>query len=69
MKFDPTWRQLALLALLLAAPVAANIVAPGVIGAVSSMVSTVFGALFVNLREPKPEQPKPELRVIDGGKE
>jgi hypothetical protein len=60
MKFDPTWRQLILLALLLSAVVVANLVAPGVVGAVTSMVSTVFGALFVNLRE----QPPRDAEVI-----
>lgn len=57
MKWSPTWQQLALLTLLLVAPVAANIFAPGVVGAISSMVSTVFGALFVNLREAAPQPP------------
>lgn len=53
MKFNPTWQQIALLVVLLAAPVVANLIAPGVVAAISSMVSTVFGALFVNLRDPK----------------
>jgi hypothetical protein len=57
MKFDPTWRQLILLAILLSSVVVANLVAPGVVGAITSMVSTVFGALFVNLRE-QPPPPK-----------
>ena len=71
MKFDPTWRQIALLALLLAAPIIANLIAPGVIGAVSSVVSTVIGALFVNLRNPPGGPPSngagPDLKVIAGG--
>lgn len=72
MKFNPTVNQIVLLALLLAAPVIAHLVAPPVIGVLSSMVSTVFGALFVNLREtpapaPAPDAP-PKLEVLDGGK-
>lgn len=53
MKFNPTWTQIALLALLLGAVVATHVFAPGVIGAITSMVSTIMGALFVNLRESK----------------
>ena len=71
MKFNPTVNQLVLLALLLAAPVIAHLVAPPVIGVLSSMVSTVFGALFVNLREPAPApapDAPPKLEVLDGGK-
>ena len=52
MKFNPTWTQIALLALLLGSVIATNLWAPGVIGTITSMVSTVLGALFVNLRDP-----------------
>lgn len=71
MKFNPTPNQLVLLVILLAAPILAHLFAPPAIGVLSSMVSTVFGALFVNLREPPPPPPpdgEPKLEVIDGGK-
>lgn len=71
MKFNPTWQQIALLAVLLGAVILTNIVAPGVIGAITSMVSTVFGALFVNLRESATKAlngDAPDLKVIEGGK-
>lgn len=51
LKFNPTWTQLALLVILLAAIVLTNLFSPGVIGTITSIVSTVVGALFVNLKE------------------
>ena len=58
MKFHPTWPQVALLTVLLAAIIVAYLVAPPAVSAVTSIVSTIVGALFVNLREPtKPDAP------------
>lgn len=50
MKFNPTWQQVALLAVLLASIIVTHLWAPAVIGAVTSIVSTIVGALFVNLQ-------------------
>lgn len=77
MKFNPTWTQIALLMVLLGSVVLTNIFAPGVVGAVTSMVSTVFGALFVNLRDTHREEieaakngnARPDLTVLPGGKD
>lgn len=49
MKFDPTWRQVALLGVLLFAVIASHVWAPLAVSAVTSIVSTIVGALFVNL--------------------
>lgn len=51
MKFNPTWTQLVLLAMLLGAVIGTNVFAPGAIGTITSIVSTIVGALFVNLKE------------------
>lgn len=48
MKFEPTWPQVALLAILLAAIIVTHLVAPPAVSAVTSIVSTIVGALFVN---------------------
>ena len=56
MKFSPTWPQVALLAVLLAAVIAVHILAPLAVAAVTSIVSTIVGALFVNLSPQKPAE-------------
>lgn len=61
MKFNPTWQQVALLAVLLAAVIASHILAPLAVSAVTSIVSTIVGALFVNLKS------GPVFTVIKGG--
>jgi hypothetical protein len=50
MKFNPTWSQVALLAVLLAAIIVSHLLAPLAVSAITSIVSTIVGALFVNLR-------------------
>lgn len=50
MKFNPTWQQVALLAVLLAAVIVSHLLAPLAVSAVTSIVSTIVGALFVNLK-------------------
>jgi predicted acyltransferase len=45
MKFNPTVNQLVLIALLFAAIIGANLVAPGVVGTVTSLVSVLVGYL------------------------
>ncbi len=73
MKFDPSWRQIALVALLISAIIITNIFAPGVIGVITSIVSTIVGALFVNFKEKGPPDPPtggtggPNLSLIAGG--
>jgi DMSO/TMAO reductase YedYZ heme-binding membrane subunit len=49
-KFNPTWQQVALLAVLLAAICVTHLWVPGAISAITSIVSTIVGALFVNLQ-------------------
>ena len=67
MKFDPSWRQVALLAVLLAAVIVSHLIAPLAVAAVTSMASTIVGALFVNLQpKPDPSVP-PTLRSVNGG--
>lgn len=51
MKFNPTWQQVALLAVLLAAVILSHIFAPAAASAVVSIVSTIVGSLFVDLRK------------------
>lgn len=57
MKFNPSWTQVALLLGLLAAVMVAHAFTPPAVGVVTSIVSTIVGALFVDLRkEPKQEE-------------
>lgn len=51
MKFNPTWSQVALLLGMLAAVILTHAFAPPAVGVVTSIVSTVVGALFVDLRK------------------
>ena len=53
MKFKPTWQQVCLIAVLLAAIIVAHVLAPPVVGAITSIVSTLVGAVFVDLRGTK----------------
>lgn len=70
MKFNPTWQQVALIAVLLAAIILTHLFAPLAVSAVVSIVSTIVGALFVNLSPSKqPEAEAPTLTVLSGGKE
>ncbi len=55
MKFNPTWSQVALLAVLLAAIIVSHLLAPLAVSAITSIVSTIVGALFVNLRADLPK--------------
>jgi uncharacterized membrane protein YdcZ (DUF606 family) len=48
--FSPTWQQVVLLLGLIAAVVLTHMFAVPAVGAVTSIVSTIVGALFVNLR-------------------
>jgi uncharacterized membrane protein len=57
MKFNPTWQQVALLAVLLTAEIAAYILAPLAVSAVTSIVSTIVGALFVNFKDTSKDGP------------
>jgi uncharacterized membrane protein YdcZ (DUF606 family) len=68
MKFNPTWPQVALLLGMLAAVILTHAYAAPAVGAVTSIVSTVVGALFVNLRdtEKAPPPPAKELPPRDG---
>lgn len=51
MKLSPTWQQVALLSVLLAAIIVSHIYAPAAASAVVSVVSTIVGAFFVDLRK------------------
>jgi hypothetical protein len=61
MKFQPTWQQVTLLAVLLTAIIVAHLFAPLAVSAVTSIVSTIVGALFVNLKS------GPVFTVAKGG--
>lgn len=69
MKFNPTWPQVALFAVLLGAIILAYIFAPPAAQVVTSVVSTVVGFIFGDFKKPDlPEVEPPALKVIDGGK-
>lgn len=57
MKFNPTWPQVALLVVLLAAVIASHVLAPLAVSAITSIVSTIVGAMFVNFKA-DPSTPK-----------
>jgi aromatic ring hydroxylase len=61
MKFDPTWRQVALLAVLLAAVIVTHVWAPLAVSAITSIASTIVGALFVNLPSKPADASAPAL--------
>lgn len=71
MKFDPTWRQVALLAVLLAAIIVSHLWAPAAVSAITSIVSTIVGALFINLKPLSHEAVAPVLHLVkkEDGKE
>ena len=69
MKFSPTWQQVALLAVLLTAVIVSHIVAPLAVSAITSIVSTIVGALFVNLQPSKPSHSAPVLSIVPKDKE
>ncbi len=63
------WQLVAILAILLAAIVCAQIFAPGAASTVVGMATTLFAALFVQRDRAKPDASEaPDLKVIDGGK-
>lgn len=65
MKFSPTWPQVALLAVLLTAVIVAHILAPGAVSVITSIVSTIVGALFVNLQPASPkDEVTPALSIV-----
>lgn len=51
MKFNPTWTQVALIAALLASVVGSHLWAPTAVAVITSLVSTIIGSLFVNLKD------------------
>lgn len=63
MKFSPTWPQVALLAILLAAVIVSHACFPASVAAITSIVSTIVGAMFVNLH-PTKEHEAPPARVL-----
>lgn len=64
MKFNPTWQHVALLAVLLTAVIVAHGLFPAAASAVVSIVSTVVGAVFIDLSGKSKELPADK----DGGK-
>lgn len=68
MKFS-AWQMVAILAILFAAIICAHLFAPGATATVVSMVTTLFAALFLQRESGESEKAKPELEVIQGGKE
>lgn len=76
MKFNPSWTQVALLLGLIAAVLLAHVYAPPAVGAVTSIVSTIVGALFVDLRKEEKQLEQKVGQVLhlipkegEGGKE
>jgi len=71
MKYQFSWQQVAVLAVLLGSVLLANLFAPGAVSAITSIVSTIVGALFVNLKDGGPPKPPtggtPALTVLAGG--
>lgn len=57
MKFNPTWQQLLLLAILFTAVITVHLVAPPAVGIVTSMVSTLIGYLIGSPLERDPQDP------------
>ena len=68
MKFS-SWQLVAILAILLAAIVCAHLFAPGATAVVVSMATTLFAALFVQPAAEEKSKGKPDLELLDGGKE
>lgn len=66
MKFNPTWPQVALLLGLVAAIIVSHAVAPPVVGAVTSIVSTLIGSLVVDLKRKEDAKPAPVLSLVKG---
>jgi predicted acyltransferase len=67
MKFNPTWQQLVLVAILLTAVIASNIVAPGAFGTVTSIVSVIVGYLSGSpLRPAAEDKAAPVLSIVKG---
>lgn len=69
MKFNPTWPQVALLLGLVAAIIVSHAVAPPVVGAVTSIVSTLIGSLVVDLKRKEEGKPAPVLELVKGAKD
>lgn len=62
-----TWQQVALAAVMCAAIIVSHVVAPPVVGAITSIASTLIGVFFVNRGrdEEKPdEKPAPVLSLV-----
>jgi len=62
----PTLPQVLLLALCLAAPIVAQIFAPGIVPAVLGFVGTIVAALFVSGRKDPPDPPAYEVAPVEG---
>lgn len=64
-----TWQQVALAAIMCTAIIVSHVVAPPVVGAITSIASTLIGVFFVNRSsgrdEEKPdEKPAPVLSLV-----
>lgn len=68
MKFNPTWSQVALLLGMIAAIILAHAFAAPAVGAVTSIVSTIVGAVFVDLRKNEKKE-APVLSIVPKDKE
>jgi hypothetical protein len=69
MKFDPTWPQIALLAILLGTVILAYAFAPASVVAITGMVTTILGGLLVNLQPGKLTQAPPLLSIVRDDRE
>lgn len=70
MKFNPTWPQVALLLGLITAVVLSHVFAPAAVGAITSIVSTIVGAIFVDLKKTEKaasDSVAPVLELVKNG--
>jgi len=67
-KFNPTWQQVALLAVLFAAIIVSNMYSPGAFGAVTSIVSVIV-SFVVGSKLPASTDSTPALSIVKGDDE
>lgn len=63
MKFNPTWPQVAILAILLAAIIVTHVWAPTAVAVITSIASTIVGSLFLNLQG-APQDPQADSKKV-----
>lgn len=61
---SPTWPQVALVAVMCAAIILSHVFAPPVVGAVTSIISTLVGAFFIRTGREEEKPPAPVLSLV-----